>query len=259
LSSRKRKNKDIKVTKPKRFLLWLLVLMLIVASVLLMNSSIFDVKEILVYGNGTYDQSYIIDRSGITIGENILKVDEPAAKQNLEEDPFIEVKDIKRCFPASVEIYMEQRTAYMQAEYNGGFLVLDRKAHLLMQKPTKDDFTLLISGLNLKEPVLGKTIESNAEQQIEQILVILDNADSYGISSSLTGIDMSDQTSILMKMKGNIIVNLGFADDIDKKLALYAPSIESVKDKLSLGGTLDLSVENKAYFTENQPTPTPKK
>jgi len=251
LAQKKKKKKKVKVSKPKRFLLWLLVLLLITGGVLLFNSKIFDVNEIIVYGAERYNADSIIEASGITKGVNILKVDELAAKERLETEPFLEVLDIKRIFPATVAIYIEERTTFMQAEYNGAYIILDREGHALMQNATKDEMLLTVTGLQFKEPQLGKTVEAADANKYSQLMDILKQTDTYEITPLLRCIDMSTPGDLTLTLSNDICVKLGYAVDLDKKLALYDSAMEGLQDKAANGGTLDFSVVEKPIFSGN--------
>ena len=67
-------------------LMFVVAFVLAVAIYFLIGSSVFNVSEITVKGNVNVSSEEIISLSGINFETNILKVDEAAAKENIEKN-----------------------------------------------------------------------------------------------------------------------------------------------------------------------------
>lgn len=251
MAQKKKKKKRIRVAKPKRFLLWLLVLMLITAGILLFNSTLFDVQEITVYGASRFNADSIIAVSGITKGVNILKVDELAVKERLEQEPFIEVQDIKRCFPAKVEIYIKEREIFMQMPCTDGYLFLDREGHALVKREEQDAGVPLVEGLTLEEEQLGKCIVATVPEKFQLLQELLEQTDHYGISPLLEKIDLTQSGDLTLELKDDITIKLGYGVDLDEKLSLYESAYAQLKEKWPNGGTMDFSIPETPIFCPN--------
>ncbi len=62
--------------------------LLVLAVVLLVNSSIFEISSITIMGNSRFSREEIIEKAGVMVGDNILKLSEADIKERLEENPI---------------------------------------------------------------------------------------------------------------------------------------------------------------------------
>lgn len=102
-----------------------IVLLLLIAGYVLLNSSFFNIREILVTGNKSLTVKEITDASGIPIGENIFKVDLREATSRLKLLPVIKEVRLERHFPGRVRIEVTEREPVALVSRGGDFYGLD--------------------------------------------------------------------------------------------------------------------------------------
>jgi len=257
IRSKRSKRKAIRVKSYGRLYAFL-VLLIIVALALLFNSRIFDVAQVTVYGAENFSHEQIIAMSGITPETNILKLDEPKVKANIELNPYIEVLDIIRKIPDKVEIYIEERKPAVQFEYYGSYVNADKKGNALSIEQVQNPTYILIKGLVLREIALGKKAESIDEELTQTYQQLLNLLQTHGLIADTEAIDLSLKNDIRLYLRDGFLIKLGTSLSLDKKFTLINPAMKEVKAQGNTGGTLDLSVEDKAFFQPvNTPTPTP--
>ena len=122
--AKKRKQENL---GPHPILMWGLVIVLLVALFFLINSSLFNVSTITVEGNIKVSHEEIIKLSGIDANTNIFHIDEVQAKQNIEQNGYLVVENIKRIFPSEVKIKVRERIAVAQIGTVNGYYVIDKE------------------------------------------------------------------------------------------------------------------------------------
>lgn len=247
------KQKKVYVKSYGRLSIFLLLLV-VLAVVLLVNSSIFEISSITVFGNRRFEAQEIIDKSGIAAGDNILKLSEEEIKNRLEENPYIEVLDIVREFPDRITIYINEREPRVQFEFSGVFCNSDYDGVVLAATQTYDPALLLVRGMALSGYQLGKPAAVQDEQLFSDYLELIKQLKGYSLIDQTVSVDLSDKLDFTLTMKNGLILKLGAPVQLADKLAYYTPALDSLQkngymDELGkINGVLDLSVIDNFAF-----------
>lgn len=232
-----------------------LLLLLVLAVVLLVNSSIFEISSITIMGNSRFSREELIEKSGVIIGDNIFRLSEGDIKKRLEENPYIAVTDIVREFPDKLTIYISEREASVQFEYAGVYCNADYDGVVLAATQTHDPALLLIKGLNLTGYQLGQRIMVQDEQVFSDYLELIKQLKGYSLIEQIKEVDLSDKQDFTLNMQNGLTVRLGAPIQLADKLAYYEPALDSLikngyADAMGrINGILDLSViDNFAFF-----------
>ena len=85
-------------------------ILFVVAVVVLSRSSAFDVRRFEVSGSDHLHRARLLAIAGITRSTNVLWLDEGAAEQRLEAEPWIAHADVRATFPLTIEISVTERS-----------------------------------------------------------------------------------------------------------------------------------------------------
>lgn len=184
-----------------------LLLLLVLAVVLLVNSSIFEISSITIMGNSRFSREEIIEKAGVMVGDNILKLSEADIKERLEENPYISVTDIVREFPDKLTIYISEREARVQFEYAGVYCNADYDGVVLAATQTHDPALLLIKGMNLTGYQPGKRIAVQDEQLFSDYLELIKQLKGYSLITQVREADLSDG-EFTLNMQNGLTVRL---------------------------------------------------
>ncbi len=164
--------KKKKRRKKHYFIRFLVVLGLIIAAVLFITSSYFDIKQIDVEGAKTLKKSEIIKLSGISKGTNIFRLHTKDAEQELLSSSYISVAEVKRDFPGTVVIRVLERRESAAVKYGKKYLVIDPEGYVLRTAKKLPKLTLL-SDMKIKEIKVGELLEVTDEKKFGQALKII--------------------------------------------------------------------------------------
>ncbi len=232
---------------PRAIVLWVLVIVLLVVLYFLLHSSLLNVSSITVYGAERFSRQEIVDASGITFDTNIIKVNEDAAKEGIEQNPYLKVENIRRVFPTGIEIYVTERTPIAQIGTVNGYYILDKSCTVLGLIGTPDEMLTSVTGIGMTEPEFGKPLTGDSEEKTAALSNVLAAMDKYSLNDKITSIDISDPGHIVLSYQGTLTVRIAGGATADTKLRKLEATVAAARDKLTDGRELNMETEN-GYF-----------
>lgn len=232
-----------------RFRIFMFIIVLSTIGIYMFTYPIIKVKNIEVSGNNIVPTDKIIALSEINKGDNMLKLNMRRIRENIYTNPYVEVCKVKRSVLGYVYITINERMNAGIAPYNGKYITFDKKGVIIEILDKSDSVNLpLISGLNIKSAMPGKLMEVPDQRQLEAVKIIFDGITTSDLSDIISGVDITNLLSILLKTNHGFNIEIGTIDNIDKKLMISKEIIEKDILKRELKGTLDVSFEGNPVF-----------
>jgi cell division protein FtsQ len=227
-----------------------LVLLMLVAAVGFLSTEFFQIRSITAYGQKTISADDISTLSGIPIGENIFKLDKSLAKERIESNPFLKVIDIRRNYPDKVVIEVSERTACAVIPYLGSNIIIDPEGIILGVVDASDGHDYpTITDIYIKSFVVGQPINCGDDYQLKALQRILEEIDKEQIGGEIAEINMKNPDDIYMTSRAGLVIRIGQAIDIPKKLR-WLKSQEFIQlNNSDIKGMLDVTIPNKAIYT----------
>ncbi len=123
--------KKKKRRKKHYFLRLLIIIAFIVGVILVLRSSLFNVRYFDVEGNNYYTAAQIQDLAELSTGINTFKQKLAPAKDKLIADSYIKNVEIRRHLPNTVEITIEERVEYACVPFDGKYALIDNDGMVL--------------------------------------------------------------------------------------------------------------------------------
>ena len=100
---------------------------------LTLDSNFFNIKriEVIDINGDRFTDEEIIDLSGFVEGTNIVKMKSDVMERNIETAPFIKKASIKKRYPSSLTITIEERLASTCFVFLGQYLILDGEGYVV--------------------------------------------------------------------------------------------------------------------------------
>lgn len=117
-----------------------------------------------------------------------------------------------------------------------------------------DASVTIISGVKVREAKVGYPLKASNAKVFETYKEIRAAMDRWGVKD-ITAADLTKVTDIRLTYQQRITILLGSATNLDRKAAMCAKVLEE-QNKVSTEqkGTIDLSIDGKAYFSEGGAT-----
>lgn len=233
---------------PSPILLWIFVIVLIAVMFFLINSSLFNVTDIEVEGNSAFTDEAVIGLSGIDYDTNIIHVDEDAAKEGIESNPFLKVENIVRKFPTKVVITVTERAAVGQIGTVNGYYFIDKEGTLLALSEVKSDYVVDITGMSIRQSEFGQTILTDSDDKLRGLTRVLEAYEEYSLQGKITGINLYDPRKIRITYQNEITVEIGDGINAMDRLRYIETVIETVRDRIGEGQILYLNSDDGYYI-----------
>ena len=110
---------------------------------------------------------------------------------------------------------------------------------------------VIISGIRVKEATVGKTLVASNQKAFETYHSIIAGLKNKGVRS-ITAVNIANLNDITATYEDRIVIRIGSTDDLERKINLLVKVIEQ-QDAISKEqkGTIDLSIEGRAYFSQD--------
>lgn len=242
----------------RRFLLAFTLLAMAAVTAFVCVFLLFKVRTIEVTGDQVYDPSAILELCGYQEGDNLALLTTGEQEAALEEQlPYVEDAQILRHFPSGLEIHITAAQQAACVQSGSQWFIISGKGKILEAATQPLEGVMQITGLTLKDPVVGSTLQvedASVQQALETILSTLVDLGGVG---EFTALDLTDLYNITLSYQDRVLFQLGNTVDLEYKLT-YGYGLVTSTDPVHIAqdeyGTLDLTLAGdvkKAYFTES--------
>ena len=247
--SRKKRKRVLKVIK------WLTIFGIIIGGIIYaMLSPIFNIKNITVAGNSKISSEAIISLSGLNIDQNIFNFRTSNVKEGIKQNPYIDTVEIKRKFPDTVKISVQERTATYMLTYGNAYVYINNQGYILEITSKKGDFPIIEGYETPTEQIVeGNRLSLEDLEKLNDVLKIMEaiSSGTNGIEEEITKINIEDKTNYILTLeKEKKTIYLGDATNLSNKILWINRLIEEEKKH---EGTIYLNVNlntDLPYFRE---------
>ena len=205
------------------------VILAMVAVIVLSLTVFFRIDTIKILGDSRYDESQIINESGLQKGDNLFLSDVDNAKAHIEKNlPYISSALVKRKFPSTIIIEITGTEASCCFRSIKGAAIADSTLKVLEIIPEEEvtpDITRVTTG-NVFSAVIGENIvDTNSEDSVQDdikkeaalVKTFFDSVEESGIEN-LTEINVASAGNLYCMYQQRLKLNLGSSDKLTYKL-----------------------------------------
>lgn len=219
----------------------LLVFFVVVALTTLSLTVFFKTETVTVAGNTKYDETLIIEKSGIKMGENLIMLNSPRVSDTLKEE-FVYVEGVrvkKNIFTGTAQIIITEAEPFCTLRTENDYYLISRRGTVLERLSQTPENMYTVIGLDINDTMIGNTLDSEGDEQLTVLEEIFSAIESTQIEK-ITEIDVSDVLNISANYDNRITVEFGTRTELEYKMK-YAKEILVNKIKSYERGTLDVS------------------
>lgn len=210
----------------------------------------FLLKDIVVSGNDTYSDEYIIGLTGLQYGRHMLFCDLDAAREGIEQDPYLQVDAVDYIFPARVRIQVTERkevAGIIGLDYN---VIIDHNGYVLSMGGGTDLSNLLqVSGVGMTGFQVGQRLGQTDDFGTATLVTMIKELETYQVIDDIASLDLTTPLAIVMYAKNGLKIHVGQPTDLDEKLvSLHALLPQFINANISTG-TLYLSARGGTVYS----------
>lgn len=234
----------------KKLKVFFLLSLIIVAIILVMLSSIFNIKFIKVENNSIISEEEIINLADIGSEQNLFKLRKNVVIANIKKNAYIESVEISRKLPNTLEIKVKERTRKYMLQFADSYIYINNQGYMLEISTEKLDLPI-ITGFktDLSNVKAGDRLEVDDLKKLEMVIKIVETANSNGIGSLISKVDISDDKEYMVELASeNKKAYLGDCSNLNTRMLHLKTIIEQEKGN---AGTayIDMNLNtSRAYF-----------
>ncbi len=236
----------------RKGILMFMILLICFAAIVFIGTEVFQIENITVAGSAAQDSDVIINLSGISYGDNILKINRQQVKERIEgSPPFAKVQGITIRLPGEVIIAVKARKPAAAVPYLSSYVVVDSGGFIMdIIRQTDHPLLPLVEGIHINKLSKGSLLDKamNDDYKRKILIRILQALEERGMGSMIQTICLDDPDDITLITKDEIQVILGQAVELDRKLGWLQSEAYTTVLENGGKGTLDVSVPGKAVF-----------
>ncbi len=192
------KIKQKKKKRIKRIIKWTTLICILVGGIAFaLISPIFNIQEIQVVGNNIVQSDTIISLSELSKNQNIFKFIDLQIERKIEEHPYVQNAEVKRIFPNTVQIQIEERQRNFNIEFMNEYAYIDNQGYILEISDNKLDIPV-IQGVTTSQETIspGNRLENSDLEKLETIIQLMAIWKENNIEQTINSIDITDKNEI---------------------------------------------------------------
>lgn len=234
----------------RRRIIFFTVLSLIVLSVILFFTPLFNIKSVEINGNSKIDTALIKQTVGAVEEENLFRLNTKKITKRLSEIPYVESSEIRKSiFPVALKVDITECQPMCFISYNEQFVILDKNMKVLEISAEKYENLCEITGFGITTVSEGSIA---AGDDIEKQTVLLDCIkimSEQEIISNVYSINVADLNNLTFNYENRLDVVCGSTMDFSKKIGMFHKALNSDRLTANSRGTIDVSIVGKAIYT----------
>jgi len=226
----------------------ILALFLVIAGVTLSMTVFFNIESIKVEGSSVYtldDVNSVID---VETGDNLLRLNTKAmSKTLLEEFEKADKIEVKRAFPTTLLIRIEDGEPTTQLYSDGVYYVLSKTGRVLEHAKQSMPNVPIIVGPDAEGASLGSYVSLMLEnEERDWINILFKEIEKSGLVD-ISAIDITNTISLKIYYQNRFQINLGSLSELDTKLAMVYEVFAGGNIGVEESGIIDITDPDRLY------------
>lgn len=202
-----------------------------------------------------YSDEEIIKMCGVDNGESLVLLSKKDIESTLKKLlPYIGSVEVKRQYPSTLKIIVEDTHAVYAVDAGGGYTLLDKNFKALERCAEVPANCAEILGVHLRTADIGKTVQFEDESCKARIDSIEENCVKRNLVP-ITKIDIVNIANISLKINDKYTIVLGMLTDLDMKFDSAVSAIKSEIEKNPDAAKIINVVDPKRAYVGDDTTP----
>ena len=194
-------------------------------------------------------QGYVeMDESGYI---TLTPAGDAIAQRIYEALPYVDEVDVQKQFPTTINLKITETQAAMVLQGTASAWLLDAQGKLLEPVSDGTDVSGLIqvTGVELLEPQQGQQAQTTPENQsrLDGLVGLTQALDRAGILASVTSIDVSSSTEIVMVYENRITARMLNNVDFDRKMQVLESIVATLGE--TDRGSINMRANDRAIWS----------
>lgn len=250
-----KKKKRIIDTNSNKFGIFKTIFIIIVSIallILLLSSSLFNIKHVEVLGNTRLSSNKVVSLSKLNIDENIFKFNKNDVKKSIKESAYVEDVSIKRKLPSTVIIEIDERIPTYMLQFTDSYVYINNQGYMLEISNDKLEIPIILGFVtDLNNIKAGNRLDLADLEKMNTVIKIYETARNSDLNEYITKIDISNskENKIVMEELKKTVY-LGDLSNLNAKMLELKEILHKMQGK---EGEVFLNIDlntQKPYFRQ---------
>lgn len=236
--------------KVRYIMLWVSIFIIIaVAVILFLMSSIFNITKITVLNNTKISYEEIVQASTLHVNENRFKKSKNKITNNIKTIPYIENVKISKKLNGEVILDIVEREATYMLRNEDKYAYINNQGYILEISEVALNLPI-ITGYSSQNITPGERLEVKDLKKLDTLIEIQSIAKTQNISDLITEINIENDRNFVLSIPSHKkTVEFGEGTDINIKILRLIEILERTEGQ---EGTIFMKnvMKNRAYFSE---------
>lgn len=224
-----------------------LLLMITIGMYTLLNSELFETKNIEIVGNTVLSDDEIIKKLDIKVDKNIFMYNTNKMINKLNDNPYIEDVKIKRNIPSGLKVTIKEKEIYAILRDRKDYCYIDNQANFIEQIKDieKDD----IVKVDVSYIIEDNKVKFKDKEEKDTLIKLLDAIKECNLSKKINEINFEKSDIINIYTNDNIQIKLNKDNNIKYNISRSSAIMADLQKKSNNKGIVDLTYQNYAIYT----------
>ncbi len=234
----------------RRRIIFFTVVGLILVSIILFFTPLFNIKNINISGNSKVETAHIKQTIGSVEEENLFRLRTKKIINNIKTIPYVDNVEIKKkVFPVGINVEVIECIPVGYIQNNESYIVLDKNFKVLEIVDAPVENVSQVLGVSVTSATEGAVITIDDAGKLEIVSDICAILIDHGMISKIGTISFEDMNNITFTYENRLDVICGSVVDFSKKIGMFEKAVTSSKLTDNSRGTIDISISGKAIYT----------
>lgn len=199
-----------------------------------------------------YGDDEIIRVSGVDVGDSLVLISKKQISETIETLlPYIGNVKVKRNYPSTLKLIIEDTSAFFAIESNANYTLLDRNFKVLGYSDYIPKNCAKLVGVKFNNLTVGNVAEFEDEANIDRLNNLISECENAQIDN-ITKYDFTNIANVKIVINSRITLILGTITDLPDKLGLGIKTIDvETKDNVNAHIIIDVTDPDRSYVRDD--------
>ena len=244
------RQKQRRAAMKRRRIVFFTVLSVIVISIVLFFTPLFNIKKIEITGNNKIETALIKQSIGSVEDENLFRLNTKKITESVRTIPYVNDLTIKKSiFPVAITVNILECQPIGYITSNESYIIIDKDFKVLEISENKIENLTEIVGFGVTAANEGAIISIDDNEKLLASIECISKMIEQEIMINVGTLNFTDMNNITFTYENRLDVVCGSSVDFSKKIGMFYMALNSDKLTANSRGTIDISVTGKAIYT----------
>lgn len=245
-----KRQKQRKMMMKRRRIIFFSTVGLILLSIILFFTPLFNIKNINITGNSKVETAEIKQIIGSVEEENLFRLRSKKIIADIKTVPYVEDVSIKkRIFPVGINVEVIECIPVGYIQNNESYIIFDKTFKVLEITDAPLENVTEMLGIAVTSSQEGAVMTTDDSEKLSEISQVCARLIDEEIISKIGTINFEDMNNIKFTYENRLDVICGSVVDFSKKIGMFKKAVASSKLTENSRGTIDISISGKAIYT----------